>query len=427
MGSDGQAQDDRYENPILKRKLAPNEMFFNKSKKLSNLSEGSKFLVIKRKDNGKNMADVSIFLIEHSINSLVGKIKSFSRISDGTILIQTFTAKQASTLVTLERFDSNTNVTIEEHERLNQSKGFIICDEFKILTDDEILIELANQNVVAIKRNKRKNFNDVEIETGSYVLTFSSSSPPEFINVGYLRVHVRDFIPPPLRCFICLKFGHHKSKCEKEQVIKKCFNCGDDFHTAGAERCVAPARCVNCGDNHPSTSKSCPKYIKELEITKIKIQERISFREAVQIYNERFPTNANKTFSSVVNPSKKQCNCQCNCGKSSINDSPVIATTSNFSGSSKIVTTTKIIESIKQDKRKNNNNLNDYTQDPENNKKIAKNDQINKNTNTNKTIKKTIKSRNGDLKMNIISTLSDSDIDMGNFPESTLSNNLIHE
>ena len=291
-----------------KRKiLSETNLDFNKFKKLENLAEGPKFLVINRSDEGQDMSKVSAFLITKCIESVCGKVKSHTRLNDGTVLIQTQTLKQAKQLIMLTRLNSEINITIKEHSRLNQSKGFVLCREFKILSDEEIINELSSQNVIAIKRIKYRNDKKEETESGSYIITFSTTSIPEFLYVAWERVRVREFIPAPLRCFICLKLGHHSSLCEKEGKERKCYNCGENLHTSTGEQCNQLPKCVNCDGDHQSTSKKCPRFQKEQAIQKIRVKEKVGFREAVFIFNQRQTPQQGPLLSEIIKNTKKTC------------------------------------------------------------------------------------------------------------------------
>ena len=84
------------------------------------------------------------------------------------------------------------------------------------------------------------------------------------------------FIPNPVRCFKCQKFGYTKFNCRKDEV---CTKCGQEGHTDSQE-CKNEAKCVNCQGNHASNDKECPKWKEEKEIQRIKAERGISYTEA---------------------------------------------------------------------------------------------------------------------------------------------------
>ena len=62
--------------------------------------------------------------------------------------------------------------------------------------------------------------------------------------------------------------------------------------------------CVNCGGSHEVISKSCPTWIKEKEILKVKYTHNITFPEARKIVNERqMPSSEQSSYASVIKSS----------------------------------------------------------------------------------------------------------------------------
>lgn len=74
----------------------------------------------------------------------------------------------------------------------------------------------------------------------------------------------------------CMRFGHHQTNCKKE---KACINCGESYHDDEQKeklKCPNKTKCVNCDGQHASTSRDCPKFIKEHQIQKKKVTEEFS-------------------------------------------------------------------------------------------------------------------------------------------------------
>ena len=99
------------------------------------------------------------------------------------------------------------------------------------MTEVEIRDELKDQGVVGVNRVTLKKEGKV-IPTNTLFLTFGSPELPKEITVGYLKVKVALFVPNPMRCFNCNKFGHTSQRCK---VAAKCTGCGKDKHEGQCE------------------------------------------------------------------------------------------------------------------------------------------------------------------------------------------------
>ena len=143
--------------------------------------------------------------------------------------------------------------------------------------------------------------NNEKIPTKHIILTFASTKLPRSLRAGYLECPIRPYIPNPLRCYNCQRFGHSKTSCRGKLTCSRCGIVGHE-----SLDCEAPFRCVNCLQDHPSYSKSCEKWKIEKEIQTVRTKQNISYREARKIVESRTPivgtTYAAKT---LLNLSKK--------------------------------------------------------------------------------------------------------------------------
>ncbi|XP_058826775.1 uncharacterized protein LOC131686796 [Topomyia yanbarensis] len=244
------------------RKKKPNDLL----PKLEGHHEGPKFIILKRVDG--SFEKVSPIIIHKGIKTICGEPLNTIKLRDGTLLVKTKNINQANQLLRCKMM-FEMEITVEENIKLNQTKGIVTCADLKYATEEEILKELQEQGVCNVEVMKRKK-DGILISTNSYVLTFKSNEIPESVKVGYLVLSVRLFIPRPLRCYKCQYFGHSSKFCSKEEV----------FET-------------------------------EQEITRIKVTENVSVREARQLYKIRF-LNHTSTYSEVVsNSQEKNSNLKC--------------------------------------------------------------------------------------------------------------------
>ena len=150
---------------------------------------------------------------------------------------------------------------------------------------------------------KTTRYSCTTVKTGTYILTFSRPTPPKKLRVGYLSIEVDLFIPNPLRCFQCQKFGHGRDSCKGKAI---CFRCGQDGH----DNCQNSAKCINCKGDHLATSKDCPVWKKEKEVQRVKTENRLSYPEARRLVEATSPSPTARSYTAVANPSTRTVDCQ---------------------------------------------------------------------------------------------------------------------
>lgn len=254
------------------------------------------------------------FRLAEDIDKMAGKVLDVKRLQSGDILVKTQTSKQAAAMIKHKQMPvTKTPVIVEDYSKLNRAKGKIFRRDFCMLSDDEILEGLREQNVVEIYRQKKKNEKGELQDSGVFILTFNSTTLPNFIYAGYARIKVNTYIPNPMRCVICLEYGHTSKNCKTKQRI--CASCGENSHDGG---CSKPQQCINCiraktttDVNHSALSRSCPVFKKEFEIQKIRTINNVSLKEAQKMYLAH-PTQLSRTYAETARP--KSCKCKCTCG-----------------------------------------------------------------------------------------------------------------
>ena len=181
-----------------------------------------------------------------------------------------------------------------EHKTLNSCKGIIRDRMLKHETEENITEYLKTQGVTACKRFTIKKDGNL-IETNTLLLTFNTTTLPKSLKNFYRIIPVEVYIPNPLRCFNCQRFGHHENGCPElpGSVCEKC-GLGDFDHHTNA--CKNEAKCVNCHKNHQSKSNQCEIWKKEKEIMKIKVTQKITYLEAKKIQENQ----PEITFAKVV-------------------------------------------------------------------------------------------------------------------------------
>lgn len=96
--------------------------------------------------------------------------------------------------------------------------------------------------------------------------------------MGYMSYSVREYIPPPLRCFNCQRYGHAASQFRGKT---RCAKCGGE-HVYGKCEQDAVFKCCNCGGNHSAAYGGCEKHKEAKDVQKCKIIYKVSYAEAVK-------------------------------------------------------------------------------------------------------------------------------------------------
>lgn len=227
----------------------------------------------------------------------MGTARKVNPLRSGDLLIEVASAAQSAQISRLCTLVDRP-VTISPHRTLNTCKGVIRCRELVGCDEAETLTELSSQGVTAIYNVTVKDGPDGRRPTNTFFVTFRLPTIPKHLKVGYIRVPVTAYIPAPLRCFKCQKFGHGLKVCKGDTT---CAKCGQIDHDT--DNCSNEVKCRNCAGKHPAFSKECPKWKLEQKVQQIKVERGISFAEARKIItaeSECKPTACGRTAAAVV-------------------------------------------------------------------------------------------------------------------------------
>ena len=229
------------------------------------------------------------FAIQKAIKGMVGDVKDAKKLRNDLLFIEVDRRSHAISLMNTTQLAS-VPVVVSPHRTLNSSKGVIHCNQLKYtnsenevvnMTDEEILNELKDQDVIKVQRIISKQNNN-KIPTDSFILTFDTPKIPSCVKVGWINCKTRLYIPNPLRCFNCQKFGHSSNKCSHASICAKCAQAGHQYND-----CTNDAQCANCKQNHPASSRNCPTWKIQRQIMEIKCVNNITFKEAENRYNQQ--------------------------------------------------------------------------------------------------------------------------------------------
>lgn len=248
--------------------------------------------------SGKAIKDRGWPWVQACIRGILGgqeKVDKANFLSDGNLLLKTKTQQQTDRLLKASMFGEE-KCTICKDGKLNQSKGIIHAPDLLGLSENEVCGWLEQFGVVAVKRFTRKDRDTQRIiHTPTLLLTFSKPQCPTQLVFDYVVYKVRKFVPNPLLCHNCGKYGHPQDKCT---VAGVCLNCGHDKHEGTCQK-----KCINCHEvGHNCQDKVCPVWKAEKEICEIKVDRDVSYAHARRLYDKerRNPPPAARPYASVV-------------------------------------------------------------------------------------------------------------------------------
>jgi len=169
------------------------------------------------------------------------------------------------------------------HESLNFVKGTIYAPFLVNVPDDEIVKELADQNVHSVFKFSRKVDGKLK-PSGVILVTFDLYNLPSKLDVSWHTIKVREYIPNPMRCKSCQIIGHTAKFCKNTPTCEIC-----NFPPHTPKPCTR-TQCANCSSDHASSSPSCPRYQQQKELIKIKTTRKCSIREARLILKQQSTT-----------------------------------------------------------------------------------------------------------------------------------------
>ena len=237
---------------------------------------------------------LSPFATDKALKCAIETVKSIKCLRSGDLLVEVGSASQSRSLNKINNL-AGSPVTASPHHTLNtciRCRALIDCPK------DKILEELKSQGITNIYNILTKDDSGNRRNTNTFIVTFHTASISKHIKIGYLRIPVELYIPNPLRCFNCQKFGHGKKTCKAREI---CTKCGQAGHNGSP--CSNETKCPNCAGDHTAFSKECPKWVFEKRVQWIKAENSISFAEARKAAageNESRPFHDTRTAAEVV-------------------------------------------------------------------------------------------------------------------------------
>jgi hypothetical protein len=127
--------------------------------------------------------------------------------------------------------------------------------------------------------------------------------------LAVLSLRVHEYIPTPMRCQNCQKFGHKSGTCTSTKPT--CPRCaGDHVYSLCPNKESTPA-CSNCGEQHSAAYKGCSSFQNSQSSLAYAVRNGVSYRDAVRTINtQKTETQTLSTIKSSIASSKSDASTQ---------------------------------------------------------------------------------------------------------------------
>lgn len=285
----------------------------------SNMADNTDMQTLTYTENDKGPLFKLILEKEHIDEITTGQILKRMHITSVTELKKT--NKNRIMLTLKDKKEANKLINNVNLTKLHQIKSFIpksfvvtvgvIRDVPLSLTDEELMDEYRVPGDIRINKIERMTYWDKEtrqaMPSRNLKIEFRSSSLPQEMILFYTRKTVEHFIPKPVICRKCLRYGHVDKICRAP--VRICAICTAETHAYGVdcpcEHCRRKCKnlCKFCNTNdHNSMQSICPENKKQMLIKKEMTINKATFIEAKKTIEQAAePKPSFASVSSLTN------------------------------------------------------------------------------------------------------------------------------
>lgn len=237
------------------------------------------------------MKKVSPFVLTSTLANKIGEIEFAKILNDGNLFVRCANAGQMDKALKIKDI---AKCKVENSGRVGTRKkdgkiGVITGVPLSV-NMEELKKNIKGAKILSVQRMKTKRDGVVK-DSETVSIEFEEESVPKKVFLGFMSYPVRMFVPKPMRCFNCQRFGHTAKNCKRQ---KRCARCGGDHDYGLCGSGISP-KCCNCGGAHNVAFSGCEVMRRETNIQKIRVEKRITYAEAVKVTRER----ENKTHKEI--------------------------------------------------------------------------------------------------------------------------------
>lgn len=150
------------------------------------------------------------------------------------------------------------------------------------LSEDDIREETMASKVIRFKKGNG--------EVTPVTLLIFTSEPAEIVYIGYTPFKLKPYIPQPLRCDNCQRFGHKTSNCNGPTRCSFCSG-SHKYTDCPKNKQIDKPKCSNCGQEHSAAFKGCSTYTLRKQALVVKVKNNVTFKDAIAEVKNKEQTN----------------------------------------------------------------------------------------------------------------------------------------
>ncbi|XP_049912384.1 uncharacterized protein LOC126397555 [Epinephelus moara] len=227
------------------------------------MDEDKMKILIKFKE-GEDIKNVGLVALSRYLQGSIGGIEKAKILSDRSLVILCKNEGQRARGLQLKQVCKKEISAIKMFKSRAGVKG-VIYGIPNVEDLGRLRENIKGGTVTNVRRLKTWRLGE-KVDSMSVLLEFNEGKLPDSVFVGFMRYNVREYVPPPLRCYKCQKYGHIAAYCKGKQV---CGRCGGE-HEFGKCEPGAKLKCSNYGGDHSVVYRECEarKKAKEIQQTK---------------------------------------------------------------------------------------------------------------------------------------------------------------
>lgn len=161
-------------------------------------------IIVKFKE-GNDISAISPTALTMALKKACGDIEMAKVLRDGRLLVKCKDSAQKEKVMKAQTICKKEIAEVRVFGEAG-ARG-VISEVAREENVGNLKMAIKGVTVVNIKR-LMANWDGVRVESKSLLLEFREKNLPERVMVGFISFTVREYIPPPLRCFKCQRFGH---------------------------------------------------------------------------------------------------------------------------------------------------------------------------------------------------------------------------